>query len=123
MKFTGDANGAPITLDVKTGIKDLLSRDEFSFDADVTYNVLHLTAQGKADVGSSSAEVSAYQLTAGKTTIKGDVAATWNGPRPNAPAETVASPREWTERARNRTEGDTRRTDRAGTRADGASAG
>lgn len=82
LKFTGDANGAAITLDLKTGITDLMSRDKFPFDADATYNAFHLKAKGDADMGSGNAEISSYEVTAGKTTIKGDVAATWNGPRP-----------------------------------------
>ncbi len=82
LKFDGDFNGAPITLDVKTGITDLLSKSAFSFDADATYDALHLKAQGNVDSGGGNAEISAYQLTAGKTTIKGDASATWNGARP-----------------------------------------
>jgi uncharacterized protein involved in outer membrane biogenesis len=83
IKFKGDANGAPITLDVKTSISDLLSKAPFTFDADATFNALHFTAKGNSDLGGSKADISAYQLTAGKTTIKGDMTATWGGARPS----------------------------------------
>ena len=82
LNMTGDVNGTPLILKVKTGITNLLSRAAFPFDADVTYNNLHLTAKGNADIDHSKADITSYELAAGKTKINGDAAATWNGPRP-----------------------------------------
>lgn len=82
LTFNGDANGTPIALNVKTSITDLLSRGAFTFDADMTCDPIHLTAQGKADIDGGKADISSYQVTAGKTTIKGAALATWNGPHP-----------------------------------------
>jgi uncharacterized protein involved in outer membrane biogenesis len=82
LKFKGDANGTPITLDVKTGIKNLLSKAAFDFDGELAYNEIHLTAKGNADIAGSKADISAYQVTAGKTVINGSAAVTWGGPRP-----------------------------------------
>ena len=82
LNLTGDINGAPITVDLKTGITDLLSKEPFSFDADATFNTIHLAAQGKADIGGGKADIAAYEVTAGKTKITGDLTAIWSGPRP-----------------------------------------
>jgi|GEM_PF-2392610 len=77
-----DVNGQPFTADIKTSVMDLLSKEPFSFDADATFNVLHMAAQGKADIGGGKADISAYEVSAGKSKITGDLAATWNGSRP-----------------------------------------
>lgn len=82
LTFTGDADGVPLTLDVKTSIADLLSKEPFTFDATVAYDPFKLHAQGTADLAASKADISAYEVTAGKTTINGDVSALWSGPRP-----------------------------------------
>ncbi|MDR3423704.1 MAG: AsmA family protein [Alphaproteobacteria bacterium] len=78
----GDIDGAPLTTTIKTNIVDLLSKAQFTFDADATFNTLHFAAQGKADSGDSKADISAYELDAGKTKITGDLSASWGGARP-----------------------------------------
>jgi uncharacterized protein involved in outer membrane biogenesis len=82
LAFVGDANGTPITIDAKTGIKDLLSKNAFPFDATLTYGALRLALQGTADPANSKADITSYQVEAGKTVIKGDLTANWGGARP-----------------------------------------
>ncbi len=82
LAFKGDANGAPIALNVKTNIHDLLSKSAFTFDADLSYAPFHLTAQGKADAEASKADITAYAINAGATKITGNLAANWGGARP-----------------------------------------
>ncbi|MDR3449717.1 MAG: AsmA family protein [Alphaproteobacteria bacterium] len=77
LKFTGSANGAPVTVDVKTGLQNLMGHAPFPFDADVTYDIYHLTAKGTADMGASKADISEYKVEAGKSTITGTMKASW----------------------------------------------
>jgi len=82
IKFKGDINSAPITLDLKTNISDLLSKAPFTFEADMTYNAIHLTAKGSVDLAGTKAQISDLNLTAGKTKVTGHVDAAWGGARP-----------------------------------------
>ena len=80
--FTGDLNGTPLALTLKTDLTDFLSQAPMSFDADLTSAPFHLTTQGHADIASGTAEITTYDLTAGKTELKGKAQATWSGARP-----------------------------------------
>ena len=87
LQFKGDVNGAPLALNVKTSITDLLGKAPFSFDTDLTYQAQHLTAQGKADIAEGKANISAYEVVTGKTSVKGNAVATWSGARPSLRGE------------------------------------
>jgi uncharacterized protein involved in outer membrane biogenesis len=82
LKFKGDANGIPVTMDVATGIRDLLNPGAFDFNANIGYDQIDLTAKGKADMGEKKADISAYEIKAGKTSIKGNATVAWDGAKP-----------------------------------------
>ena len=91
VQFKGDVNGTPIVLNVTTSITDLLDNAPFTFDADLTYQALTLSAQGKADIAGGKTEISAYEVSAGKTAIKGKAVATWSGAHPSLRGELNSS--------------------------------
>jgi uncharacterized protein involved in outer membrane biogenesis len=78
----GDVNGVPIEADFKTSLADFLNPSPFSVSVDATYDLLHLTAQGKIDIGAGKAEFSSYEVSSRETKISGDFNVSWSGARP-----------------------------------------
>ncbi len=79
--FTGEYNGAPVTMIVKTGTNDLMSTAAWPFNAAVAYNNYQILAKGKASLAGKVASIDAYEVSAGKSAIQGQLAANWSGAR------------------------------------------
>lgn len=83
VQLKAEYNGVPIDLNIKTGVANLLAPSgAWPFTADLTYANYKLTAEGKADLDKKTASISSYDLTAGSSTIKGDLTANWAGAKP-----------------------------------------
>lgn len=77
-------NGTPIDLSIKTGITNLLQPSgSWPFTADLNYANYKLSAEGNADLDSKKANVSSYEVSAGSSTLKGELAAEWSGAKPS----------------------------------------
>ncbi|MDX2028925.1 MAG: AsmA family protein [Alphaproteobacteria bacterium] len=83
LNFTGEANGAPVALKVKTGIRDLMAiKGTWPLDANLTYANYTVTAKGKADADKKVLSLSSYEVKTGKTNLQGQLNANWGGVRP-----------------------------------------
>lgn len=82
LSMTGDINGKPLTLDIKTSLADLISKQPFAFDIGATYDAVRLIAQGKADFARGTAVLSSYELSSGNSKMQGDLTAAWKGALP-----------------------------------------
>jgi hypothetical protein len=75
--FTGEYNGAPMALNVKTGANDLMTATKWPLDADLTYANFKVKAKGTADTDIKKLELASYELTAGKSGVHGQLFAQW----------------------------------------------
>ncbi|MDP9127508.1 MAG: AsmA family protein [Pseudomonadota bacterium] len=82
LHLVADYNGAPLTVNVETGLKDMLApTGQANFTADLDYANKSVTAKGYADMEKKSFGISVYEIKAGPTTLGGDLKGSWGGIR------------------------------------------
>ncbi|MGE3623185.1 MAG: AsmA family protein [Bdellovibrionales bacterium] len=82
VSLTGEYNGQPIRLAVRTGAKDIMADSKWPYDADITYGPYHLTSQGNVDTREKTADMNPYELTAGNSPLHGQIMANFGGEKP-----------------------------------------
>ncbi|MFY9288050.1 MAG: AsmA family protein [Alphaproteobacteria bacterium] len=75
--FEGEYNDTPLTLKITTEAKDLSASGTWPFVANVTYANYSIKAQGKANADEKKAEIAAYEITAGSSTLHGKAVVAW----------------------------------------------
>jgi AsmA family protein len=82
LHILGEYNNDALSLNMRMGTTNLLSKTEWPFEADVIYADYRLNAKGKVSLESKSVDISPYAFSAGNSDIHGQLTAHWDGARP-----------------------------------------
>ncbi len=80
--FMGDYNGTAIDATAKTDAVAFTAQTAAPLSLDATYAGYRLKARGQISLGEKMANLTFYDLTAGSTTVHGQLSAGWGGKRP-----------------------------------------